>query len=134
MDYKEKFQCLLTDLSYFVCKLNELILHQDPPRHELVAREMVEHDMSQLGELRVTRLVYDASSDGPDSFAEPASKRLEELTQARILGYIWFRTMDDRKEAVAPAHHDMFAWALNPPWDMGEVEWDNFPEWLRSGS
>ncbi|OCK73095.1 hypothetical protein K432DRAFT_450053 [Lepidopterella palustris CBS 459.81] len=55
-----------------------------------------------------------------------------EYCQRRILQRIWYRTIDDRRVDVKEAHSSTFKWALEP---QGEgVEWDDFPQWLQSGS
>lgn len=133
---KDKFEKLVQDLSHFVSKLGELVpgVHQAP--EHIATRAMLWEDLSRVGDFRILGLIRDATLGRPDHVAGPAEARFEEALQSKILDRIQFRSMDDRRKDVAPAHHKTLTWAMNPPVDVGghHIEWDDLSLWLRSGS
>ncbi|KAH6869681.1 hypothetical protein B0T10DRAFT_541623 [Thelonectria olida] len=131
---KDKFENLVQDLSHFVSKLSELVPDVDQAWEHIAARTMLGEDLSRLGDFRALGLIRDATLDGPDHVAGPTKARFEEVLQAKLLDRIRFRSMNDRREDVAPAHHKTLTWALKPPADRETVEWDDLSLWLRSGS
>ncbi|KAH7019739.1 prion-inhibition and propagation-domain-containing protein [Ilyonectria destructans] len=101
---KDKFEKLVQELSHFVSKLND----------------------SFPTPTRTVSIIRSATINAPEHVAKPAEARFEEVLRPKLLERIWFRTMDDRLEAVAPAHRGTFSWALHPPSDLSP--------WLTSGS
>ncbi|KAF4459816.1 hypothetical protein FALBO_13424 [Fusarium albosuccineum] len=123
---KEKFEKLVQDLSHFVSKLNDLVPAADPVWEQTTAKAMLEETLSELKDLKTVGIIRSAAIDAPKLIASPALARFEEVLVPKILQRVWFRTMDDRLEAVAPAHYNTFSWALKGSSDLSR--------WLKSGS
>ncbi|RYP76253.1 hypothetical protein DL771_001872 [Monosporascus sp. 5C6A] len=123
---KEKFEKMMKELSHFVSKLNELIPDTDQVWERTAAKAMLEEALSELKDLRTVGIIRSATMDAPEHVAKPAKARFEEVLRPKLLERIWFRTMDDRLEAVEPAHRRTFSWALRQPSDLSS--------WLTSGS
>jgi hypothetical protein len=63
-----------------------------------------------------------------------AGFRTEKFTKFAegILNALWFRSIDDRREAVPNAHQKTFQWIYENPVSWNKP-WDSFSEWLRFG-
>ncbi|KAF4997738.1 hypothetical protein FDECE_11995, partial [Fusarium decemcellulare] len=123
---KEKFEKLVQDLSHFVSKLNDLVPAADPVWEQTTAKAMLEETLSELKDLKTVGIIRSAAIDAPKLISSPALARFEEVLLPKILQRVWFRTMDDRLEAVAPAHSNTFSWALKDS--------SGLSRWLKSGS
>lgn len=127
---RDKFSKLLEELSYFITRLYDLF----PPEPKLEL-SMVQEDIQSLNTVPQLRMVFEASVGDKERLAEEAK---QSICRKKILQMVWFRTMDNRRDDVKPAHSRTLEWALqsnankNEPGD--NPAWDNLPEWLRSGS
>ncbi|KAM7213976.1 Prion-inhibition and propagation domain containing protein [Rhypophila decipiens] len=130
---KEKLERLITDLSYFVSKLNDLVPPADSSK-SLVS--MAVEDMEQVGSFTTLRLLLSSGfthAGGPESHLIKAARvSFDMACRKRVLKTLWFRKIDDRRNFISPAHSQTLQWALRPPLD-GQ-KWADFPAWLRSGS
>ncbi|KAI9147256.1 Heterokaryon incompatibility protein s [Paramyrothecium foliicola] len=123
---KDKFEKLVEQLAHFTAKLHALIPDTDRLWEKSTAKLMLEETLSQLKDFRILEIIRKATIEAPECVAEPAKARFEEVLHAKLLERIWFRTMDDRLEAVASAHRKTFSWALGPDAALSS--------WLISGS
>lgn len=124
---KTKFEGLIQELSYFNSKLNEII----PDLRGSISR-MTAEDVDALQSLKSLKLVLEASAERQVIVADHARMEIERILSQRVLQRIWFRTMDDRKDDLKPAHLHTFRWALEPP--QRGVKWDDLKKWFRTGS
>ncbi|KAH7305841.1 prion-inhibition and propagation-domain-containing protein [Stachybotrys elegans] len=122
---KGKFEKLVQELSNFVAKLNHLIPSINPAA-EQITQTMLRETLSHLKDLRALRATQIVPIHAPVRISRPAKEPLDTMVQKRILERLWFRTMDDRLEAVSAAHQKTFRWALSPDSDLSS--------WLASGS
>ncbi|KAH6886827.1 prion-inhibition and propagation-domain-containing protein [Thelonectria olida] len=129
---KDKFKELIQELSHFVSRLTHVFQDSGLGQDENLLKNMTREDFAAVWDVRVMRLIHDATTDREDLVAEAAEERLLEMCQRNALDLIWFRSIDDRKDSVDPPHSKTFEWALEPP--HSEVEWDDLSQWLRSGS
>lgn len=125
---KLKFERLIQELSYCNAKLNEIM----PDTHGLIPR-MAAEDIKAFQSLTTLRLVSEASAGRQAIVADLADAEIVRVLEQMVLRRLWFRTMDDRKDALKPAHIQTFRWALEPP-QSGGTKWADLSEWFRSGS
>ncbi|MBE3044219.1 NACHT domain-containing protein, partial [Candidatus Bathyarchaeota archaeon] len=125
---KLKFEGLIQELSYFNSKLNEIM----PDTRGFLPR-MTAEDIEAFKGLGNLRLVSEASAGRQALVSELADVEIGRILEQRVLRRLWFRTMDDRKDDLKPAHLQTFRWALERPQDCG-AKWDDLGEWLRAGS
>lgn len=124
---KQRFESLVTEIAHFTTKLNEIL----PVTNGMGPwRAVTEHDLRGMG-LNDLKIILEASV-GHNTISESAQNAITFACQDRILRRLWFRTMDDRERAVAPAHAKTLQWALEPPED--DFPWDDLSHWLRLGS
>jgi hypothetical protein len=96
---KDKFALLLQDISYFVQKLHEIV-----PDDRESALSMTQKDIEAIADLKGRQRILLASA-GPETIVvRVAKQKVAELCERRILGSIWFRTMDSRRENVPDPH------------------------------
>ena len=119
---KNKFDLLISNISYFVTKLNDLF-----PFASTQQRQMTRQDVEHLRE-NALRSIIVASTDAWPSLAEVAE---ETLREKRILNRLRFRFMDDRLEYLSSEHPRSLQWALQPP-ETGST-CDDLSAWLRNG-
>ncbi|KAK7420495.1 hypothetical protein QQX98_002693 [Neonectria punicea] len=131
---KDKFEKLIQELSHFVSRLHQLFPARDneQQRDLNILKVMAKEDLEDIHDVKTLRLIRDATSDRHDLMAEAAEERYAAVCQQNVLTILWFRSMDDRRDAVVQAHSRTFEWALKPPHD--DVEWDDLSEWLQVGS
>ena len=51
----------------------------------------------------------------------------------QVLDGLFFRSIDDRLENIQKAHEKTFEWLYGSP-SSSHKPWDNFPQWLKTGS
>jgi hypothetical protein len=102
---KTKFENLVQDLSHFISGLDRLVPNLGTLKQHTVSALMLKEDLDALHDLHTTRLLQEATVGGPPHVAEAARQRLASVIQEKILGLIWSRAMDDRREAVQPAQY-----------------------------
>lgn len=125
---KDKFECLIQDLSYFTTKLNDLI-----PDKCLTMGAMVRSDL-QGQRLEKLKLVLDGFKD-ESAIRSAAIDLVNENCRRRILDQIWFRVMSDRQASVRSPHHGTLDWVLEPTGRARpRASWDNLCDWFRNGS
>ncbi|KFA77438.1 hypothetical protein S40288_03077 [Stachybotrys chartarum IBT 40288] len=123
---KDKFEKLVTDLALFISKLNQLIPSTGQEWERSDARALLHQSLSRLEDFRTIEILRSATIDAPAYVSVPAVARFEEVLRPKILAQLWFRTMDDRLEVIAPAHPRTFLWALRDESVLSS--------WLSSGS
>lgn len=124
---REKFTALISDLSYFVSKLNELLPAQDG-----VSRAMMAQDFGVIPSTHDVKMIREAFS-GYEAIVEAmAEQNLIERCQRRILQRIWFRAINDRHDDIAVPHSDTYVWVLQPSEERRK--WDDLRAWMESGS
>lgn len=123
---KDKFEKLVTDLALFISKLNQLVPSTGQEGEQSDARALLHQSLSRLEDFRTIEILRSATIDAPAYMSVPAEARFEEVLRPKILEQLWFRTMDDRLEAIAPAHPQTFSWALRDDSVLSS--------WLSSGS
>lgn len=64
---------------------------------------MLKEDLDALHDLHAARLLQEATAGGPAHVAEATQKRLVAVIYEKVRSLLWFRAMDDRREAVEPA-------------------------------
>ncbi|KAJ8128692.1 hypothetical protein O1611_g4941 [Lasiodiplodia mahajangana] len=122
---KDKFEDLINNLSYFIRKLNEVI----PDKHESVTF-MAYEDIEAIRDLKGRQLVLSASAGRQAVVAKVAKQTIQDLCERRILGSIWFQTMNNRREDISRPHDGTFDWALT---QGNSGQWDDLPTWFTSG-
>ena len=125
---KEKFEALVTTLSYFVAKLGELL-----PAHPHIGRAKMGKDAHILYSRSTFLTMLRASNSHESETYKTVDRDFQAFCQNRILDCLWFRTMDDRREDISQPEFESFKWALEPP-EIGRAKWDDLSAWLRSGS
>ena len=115
---KEKFSCLVQELSYFISNLNVLLPNFQGMFYSTAGNAAMHHDPGPPQTL---------------ADAEAAAEAITKRCQERILDRLWYRTIDDRKLDISHAHSETFNWALQPP--DSAAPWDDLSDWLlcRSG-
>ncbi|KAF7547588.1 hypothetical protein G7Z17_g7618 [Cylindrodendrum hubeiense] len=122
---KKRFEGLVMEMAYFTTKLNETL----PTTTEITSSlALTEGDLEGMP-LNDLQLILEATTGQRVIGTQNA---IDKICQEHILRKLWFRTMDDREQDLAPAHVKTLDWALEPPTD--EFEWDNLAHWLQSGS
>ncbi|RSM17104.1 hypothetical protein CDV31_003997 [Fusarium ambrosium] len=125
---KKKLESLVKELSYLVASLRNLI----PPSTNSATPLITVEDLSGRFDIPNLRLLLDASKGRVAAIASPASEALTEKYKDGVLMQIWFRTMNERRNAVHRAYPRTLCWVLDPPED--DFEWYDLAQWLRSGS
>lgn len=123
---KDKFEQLINELSHFIKKLNEII----PDKHESIII-MTSQDIDTITDLEGRQRVFSACSGRQEVMAEIAKRKIEDLCRRRVLGSVWFQSMDNRREDISKPHHGTFEWALT---QREGNDWDDLPEWLKTGN
>lgn len=121
---KEKFDDLLRELSYFVSRLHTLV----PNTAKNTQRNMIEEDVRSLDDSRTVRLLSEATIGRDDLLEAVAEAHHTQTCESRILRSIWYRLMDDRRDALSPPSPQTFEWVLDPT--ATGLEWDNIAGWL----
>ncbi|KAF7503038.1 hypothetical protein GJ744_004714 [Endocarpon pusillum] len=93
---------------------------------------MTEEDIKHLSDRKTVRLLSEAASERGDLVAAIAEEHHIQTCETRILGSIWYRLMDDRRDALSLPNPQTFEWALNPT--ATDLKWDNIASWLQHGS
>ena len=124
---KDKFSDLLQELSYFVSRLNGLV-----PDTNNTIQTMTEEDIQSLSNRKTVRLLVEAALGRDDVLAAVAEKHHIQICEGRILRCIWYRLMDDRRDALSPPNPRTFEWALDP--SATNLKWDNIARWLSHDS
>lgn len=125
---KDKFECLIQDLSYFTTRLNDLV-----PDKGITMGTMARVDLRGQ-RLEKLKLVLDGCKD-ESAIRTAAIDLVNENCQRRILDQIWFRVMSDRQASVRSPHHGTLDWVLQPTGkSRTQTRWDNLCEWFQNGS
>ncbi len=134
---REKLERLISDWSYFISKLNELVPLADSSKSSSLA-SMAAEDIGKVDSLAKLRILlssdfYSQHATGPEAhLVEAARTSFEKMCKKRVLKTLWFRKIDDTRNFISPAHSQTLQWALTPP--AAGQKWADIPEWLRSGS
>ncbi|KAL8350008.1 hypothetical protein RB598_005378 [Gaeumannomyces tritici] len=131
---KAKFETLVHGISHFVSKLHELFPDCGPRDSSDGLKRIVTQDLDEIHDPRLLRWVCDAAAGRRDVVAEAVVERYEAVCRKEVLELLWFRSMDDRRDGVAPAHAATFQWALNAKRPDRQAEWDDLSAWMRAGS
>ncbi|EJT72935.1 hypothetical protein GGTG_09786 [Gaeumannomyces tritici R3-111a-1] len=131
---KAKFETLVHGISHFVSKLHELFPDCGPRDSSDGLKRIVTQDLGEIHDTRLLRWVCDAAAGRRDVVAEAVVERYEAVCRKEVLELLWFRSMDDRRDGVAPAHAATFRWALNAKRPDRQAEWDDLSAWMRAGS
>lgn len=124
---KDKFECLIQDLSYFTARLNDLIPDKDLKMIPMARCDLEGHRLEKL------KLVLDGFKD-ESAIRSAATDLANENCQRRILDRIWFRVMSDRQASVRSPYDGTFDWALEPSVKVSlKARWDNLREWFQNG-
>lgn len=124
---KEKFSNLMDELSYFVSRLDALVPPQEQSRSI-----MTEEDLVVIRSIPRLKVIIKASTGIQPQIAVIAQQIIRSLNQERVLGRLWFRSIDDRKTNIDERHFKTLNWILNPL--ETTLKWDNLAEWLKTGS
>lgn len=124
---KDKFGILLQELSYFVSRLHGLV-----PDTKNTIQAMTEQDVQRLSNTKTVRLLSEAALGRDDLLAAIAEKHHIQTCERRILRCIWYRLMDDRRDALSPPNPQTFEWALDQ--STSAFKWDSIAHWLRDDS
>ncbi|KAF2191925.1 hypothetical protein K469DRAFT_621887 [Zopfia rhizophila CBS 207.26] len=95
-------------------------------------RSLTDEDIAALRSLRELHNVLEVSTGRSKIMSETTAKYIERMCQDRILEALWFRTIDDRKESISPAHRNTLHWALDP--GKTQFQWNNLARWLQHDS
>lgn len=114
---KDKFGILLQELSYFVSRLHGLV-----PDTNNIIQTMTEQDVQCLSNVKTVRLLSEAALGRDELLAGIAEKHHIQTCERRILRCIWYRLMDDRRDALPPPNPQTFEWALDP--STSAHKWD----------
>lgn len=124
---KDKFGCLIQDLSYFTTRLNDLV-----PDKDLAMVPMARSDLEGQ-RLEKLKLVLDGFKD-QSAIRSVATDLANENCQRRILDRIWFRLMSDRQASVRSPHYRTLDWVLEPKENThSKTSWDNLHDWFQNG-
>ncbi|KAF4460941.1 small s [Fusarium albosuccineum] len=124
---KPRFENLVTEMAHFTTKLNELLPTVDDlwswhNTHRGDFRDMSVKDL---------RIILEASA-GHEAITDSVQDAIHLHVRYRILRRLWFRTIDDREQAVAQAYEKTLQWALQPP--QHDFAWDDLSHWLQCSS
>ncbi|KAI1158606.1 prion-inhibition and propagation-domain-containing protein [Nemania serpens] len=130
---KQKFSDLVSEITWFTSKLHEVLPRYRRPQliseweKGSVDRSQAESAISpeeraqeQQDSLELQIALEDAAA--LRQYREEANKiatQTHDTKRQRILQHLWFRTMDDRRQAVRAAHAKTFTWSLH-----SETEYD----------
>ena len=159
---KDKLEELVDVLAHFVARLNQLLPEQALPNSAKfcnriaakIYRLMSEQsrdafnqanssDDTPLDELPWATplreraelcLIRDATrqSNGTRGLSEVADDQFTKLVQGAILRAVWFRTINARRDGIAPPHFKTLEWVLGGP--RAGMEWQDLAAWLASGT
>lgn len=106
-------------------------------RVESIAASTSRYKQPQKSALRKSLQPIDKSQGlDQDSFSDEYATlyaiKLAEMEEQQWRS-LWFPTMDDREDQIAEAELKTFDWILRPPQDRHHA-WDDFSEWLKTGS
>lgn len=131
---KGKFDSLIRDLSALVRGLNLIVPRPNMAEWQSVSLKLLIQDAQHVEHISLLELLTEGAKDhgGPISLKDVFQAEIDQRCQRRILDCLWYRVLDHRRDSVSEAHPGTFNWVLNPP--TGDVEWDDLPQWLQSGS
>ena len=124
---KAKFEVLITDLSYFATRVNDLV-----PEKPEILWGMIDEDFKRIQNVEQSRSLLDAVADQQGFIRNSANSTHVRNCQKRIMNQLWFRSMDSRRDTVSRPHQDTFHWPLDPL--SKSREWSDLPNWLQAGS
>lgn len=120
---KNKFECLIQDLSYFTTRLNDLV-----PDRLIMMAPMTRWDMEGQ------RILLDGFRDG-SAIRSAATNLVDENYQRRSNDQGWFRVMSALQATARSPYYDTLKSILEPPQQARpKAYWNNFREWLQGGS
>ncbi|KAF7533640.1 hypothetical protein G7054_g6921 [Neopestalotiopsis clavispora] len=122
---KDKFERLINELSHFIKKLNEII-----PDNQNSIFIMTDQDIKTVTDLDGWQRILSACNGRQKVMADVAKQKIQDICQRRILGSIWFQSMDNRREYISRPHNGTFEWALK---QRESNDWDDLPDWFRTG-
>ena len=122
----EKFDKPIHNLSYFITRLNTIVPHSAD-----AITKLIRGDFDAVDKADSLQLILKAAARSEAQVANLTEEKLRRDTGNRILDLIWFRIMDDRRDAIEIAHPKTFDWALYRGLDIG---YDDLSEWPASGS
>ncbi|OIW30172.1 hypothetical protein CONLIGDRAFT_669886 [Coniochaeta ligniaria NRRL 30616] len=120
---KGSFEALLSQLTHFVTRLNDLI----PATHMKYATAtdaITDSGLQASLDLRGLKIVLEASQHTREAVAHSARQAIDGICQAKILQKLWFRTIASREENIGDPHGKTLQWLFDPPND--EVPWSDF--------
>jgi hypothetical protein len=122
---KNKFEVLLSHISFFADKLARLVPGSESAEHEELLRAI-----RAIQPLEQTRVLLDACSGRLKKFEQTAQTAHVEKSQKVILDTLWFRSMDERRDSLSAPHPRTFEWIFQP---LSKIEGcGDFPAWLMS--
>ncbi|KAM0549435.1 hypothetical protein ACHAPJ_009421 [Fusarium lateritium] len=124
---KEKFDSLISNLSYFNSSLAALV-----PLTSTSALASSKEDLSHVNSLAELNTIIKASANLQPTVEEAAIVTRRTLIQSQVLQRLWFRWYDDRRLNVKDPHFETLHWALDPPDDY--LKWDDLNTWLQMSS
>jgi hypothetical protein len=97
---KGKFADLIADLAHFTTKLREIL----PPTATSLSRtaELVNSgDLEAVTDFDKLKIVLEASAGHRGAIAGPTQELIDRKCQERILGTLWYRAMDQRRDSIS---------------------------------
>ncbi|KAM0213236.1 hypothetical protein ACHAQI_004279 [Fusarium lateritium] len=124
--HKDKFNTLISNLSYFNSSLMELAPTASSTLPPLQA------DLSHVRSIPELDMIIQASADARPAVKAAAIAAKQAILSPLILQRLWFRHHEDRRFNVKEAHYQTLRWALDPP--NGYRKWDDLSSWLQGNS
>ncbi|KAJ4199011.1 hypothetical protein NW767_008595 [Fusarium falciforme] len=118
----EKFGKFVAELARCITMLRDAVLP--------TSKSNASKDLEVIRDLGHLIVLMQAATDHLTTIAEPTREIINRRCTERILSTLWFRMIDDRREAIPDAHQETFQWALKPP--PCEHPWDDLSHWLRA--
>ncbi|KAF2820453.1 hypothetical protein CC86DRAFT_333969, partial [Ophiobolus disseminans] len=125
---KERFECLIRDLSELIASLNKMLppLHQEGP-----ARTQLRKEINRVQDIGMLKAILHASTDYNTDLIDETNKAITAECARLVLDRLWFRLIDDRRQNIADAYSQTLEWAIHPP--ISTATWSDLNKWLRSG-
>jgi hypothetical protein len=106
-------------------------------RSEVLARERHDELLATIGRSSRRSKHHRKSRHRSDEMDEEMAEMLEatrrDRIQAAIVSSLWFPTMQDREDGISEAHKTTYRWIYRDP-EQSYQQWDNFSQFLRTGS
>jgi hypothetical protein len=125
---KDQFESLIRGISDLINDMDRVV---PPQRNDDLACSVLKTEIQRLRNVCDLTKILHASTDDNNDLVDITKETIDRECTQLILGHLWFRLIDDRKDGISEAHSKTFEWALHPP--TSDDTWSDLGQWLRSG-